>query len=65
VGFEVSDEFAVFVGLHGIPLQVERGVKKLVVDSPCQWRDEEKKRCLHYEQRPRICKDYLCEKARD
>jgi Fe-S-cluster containining protein len=69
VGFEISDSFAEFVEMHGIPLVVEGGIKKLVVEAPCKWRDEEAKTCTIHNNRPEfcshICGDYLCEKARD
>lgn len=30
-----------------------------VQDSPCCWFDLETKRCRHYEQRPKICRDFV------
>jgi Fe-S-cluster containining protein len=60
----VSDEFAEFIMLHNIPLVSEDGVKKLIVESLCRWRDDEVKRCTHYDSRPKYCREYFCERAK-
>jgi Fe-S-cluster containining protein len=51
--------------MHGVPLVEQNGVKKLIIDMPCKHYDPETRLCLIHEgERPDICKDYLCEKAR-
>jgi len=30
----------------------------------CDWFDKQTRRCKHYDERPQICRDYFCERAR-
>ena len=32
---------------------------------PCYWFDSETKRCKHYEHRPKVCRDYMCEELEE
>ena len=65
IALEISDYAAPWLELHGIPLIVENGVKKLMFDAACRHQDPETKLCLiHEAERPAICGDFLCDKAR-
>jgi Fe-S-cluster containining protein len=65
IALEISDYAAPWLELHGIPLIEENGKKKLMFDAACRHQDPVTKLCLiHEEERPDICKDYLCDKAR-
>lgn len=61
VALEIRDESVPWLALHGLPTFVENGVHKLIINSPCEWYTGEG--CSNYEERPPICRDYLCEKA--
>lgn len=64
VGFTITPDYADFVRLHGIPVSEEQGELKVIIAAPCDWYDPINKLCKNYEQRPKICREYLCEKAR-
>lgn len=65
VGLTIPPDYVPFVALHDIPMVEERGEMKVIFPAPCRWYDSENKRCLHYEQRPKICREYFCDKAKE
>ena len=64
VALEIRPQSVPWLELHGIPTAKEDGVHKLTIMAPCKWRDEETRRCTNYDERPAICRDYLCSKAK-
>ena len=50
-------------------LQVEQvgsneDMMNIKVDSPCYWYDPLNSACLHYEDRPKVCRDFMCDEAK-
>ena len=64
VALEVSADTARWIRMHNIPVAEEDGVCKVTIAAPCKYRDAEAQRCTRYEDRPEICRTYLCEQAR-
>jgi Fe-S-cluster containining protein len=65
IALEVSDYAAPWLEIHGIPLVDEGGKKKVIFDAVCKYQDPDTMLCtIHEQDRPAICGDYLCDKAR-
>lgn len=64
VALRVEPETVPWLELHGVPVIAHDGGYSVQVDLPCRWYDEAAQRCTHYDERPPICRAFLCEKAR-
>lgn len=64
IALEISSDTALWLEMHGIPLITENGKRKLMIDAACRRQDPVTKLCLIYDERPTICKNYLCDVAR-
>ncbi len=65
VALDIRPESVLWVELHGIPLSDDgRGGKQIVIGAKCKWRDDDARRCTHYEDRPEVCRRFLCEEAK-
>lgn len=65
IALEIRPYSVPWLEMHGIPLVDENGVKKLIFDAKCKYQDPDTMLCtIHEAERPAICKDYLCDKAR-
>lgn len=65
VALEIQEDSVPWVEMHGIPVVNEAGKQKVVINAPCVNHDLTNNTCLiHDGGQPRICKDYLCAKAK-
>jgi len=66
VVFRVPTEGStLFWRLHGLEVFDVGDVEVVRIHDKCEWFDGETTSCKNYERRPSICKDFLCDKAKE
>jgi Fe-S-cluster containining protein len=61
---EVNEDGVGWLEMHGIPVEDRGGVRKVIFDARCSHLREDMTCDIYEADRPQICRDYLCGRAK-